>query len=586
VRRRSAAHCGRARGIALEGILLAFLAVASASDSHAQAERDSTGSQAPSDTTIKQTLPPSAPNHVDPDTWVDDDARPIEEPAEFEKNLYGHYFREGFVEPLSHALDIPDKLFWLADEMGVDTEYEAVNVNEYDEVPNSSWFTNRNHVKAVCAADVRHGLEGDLVPKPPWTIKSIKRKGVNPGFQIKDADDKRWLVKLDPPGYPQLGSGADAVSSRLLLAAGYNVPHDVALTFRREDLKLDEDLVKGKDGEPPFTEDNLNDLLARGHCSDDGRYYGQASLFLTGTPIGHINFRGKRPDDPNDLYTHRHRRELRGLYVVASWLQHWDTKDHQSLEMFVETTTDSLGYVKHYLQDLGATLGAAAEGPKRLQTGYEYRVDLKWITRRFLSLGFVVEPWRRAEQETGIPAVGNFEAAEFEPDKFTTMMSNPAFRECTDRDAYWGTKIVSSFSDAQIEAAIDAAGYEDPRVKPRLLETLIERRDKIARYWFDRVTPVDFFHVDEGRLEFHDLAVDRGLERPRPYEIKVKALDDGEVAADLIRLEGCSLDLAALGPKSKHVRLQFSLEDEDTQPTTVELLHESGSWIVSRVRHS
>src|SRR6185503_18088977 len=153
-------------------------------------------------------------------------------------------------------------------------------------------------------------------------------------------------------------------------------------------------------------------------------------------------------------------------------------------------------------------------------------------------------------------------------------------------DAYWGAKVVSSFSDAQIAAAIDAAGYEDPRAKPYILKTLIERRDKIARFWFDRVTPVDFFHVDEGRLKFHDLAVDRGLERPRSYEIGVKALDDGAVAADVIRLEGCSLDLAALGPGSKHVRLQFRLEDEDTQPTTVELLHESGAWIVSRVRHS
>ena len=575
----------RITSVSLAASLLALFVLASATRAEAQAD-DSTDARAPSDSTIEPTRPPSAPNRIAPDTWVDDDGRPIEEPAEFEKNLYGHYFRESFVEPLSHAFDIPDKLFWIADEMGIDTEYEAVNVNEYDEVPNSSWFTNRNHVKAIAPDDVRHGLEGDLVPKPPWTIKSIKRKGVNPGFQIKDADGKRWIVKLDPPDCPQLGSGADAVSSRLLLAAGYNVPHDVALTFRREDLVLDEELIKGKDGEPPFTEDDLSDLLGRGHCADDGRFYAQASLFLPGTPVGHIDFRDKRRDDANDWYTHRHRRELRGLYVVASWLQHWDTKDHQSLEMFVETTTDSLGYVKHYLQDLGATLGAAAEGPKRLKTGYEHRVDFKWITRRFVSLGFVVEPWRRAEQETGIPAVGNFEAAEFAPDKFTSMMPHPAFRECTDRDAYWGAKIVSSFSDEQIAAAIDAAGYEDPRAKPYILKTLIERRDKIARYWFDRVTPVDFFHVDEGKLKFHDLAVDRGLERPRSYEIGVKALDDGEVAADVIRLEGCSLDLDALGPGSKHVRLQFSLEDEGTQPTTVELLHESGAWIVSLVRHS
>jgi len=42
---------------------------------------------------------------------------------------------------------------------------------------------------------------------------------------------------------------------------------------------------------------------------------------------------------------------------------------------------------------------------------------------------------------------------------------------------------VASFTDAQVAAAIDAAGYEDPRVKPALLALLLARRDKLVRYW-------------------------------------------------------------------------------------------------------
>ena len=100
-----------------------------------------------------------------------------------------------------------------------------------------------------------------------------------------------------------------------------------------------------------------------------------------------IDMRSKRPDDPNDRYRHRHRRELRGLYALCSWVGSWDTKDHQSLETFVERE-DTLGFVRHNLLDFGASLGAAAEGPRPPERGYEYTVDYKWSLRRLFTLGF------------------------------------------------------------------------------------------------------------------------------------------------------------------------------------------------------
>src|SRR5688500_450072 len=61
---------------------------------------------------------PSRSQPVDPATRVDHDGQAIAEPKEREKNLYGHQFREAIVEPLSHAFDIPDKIFWLIRQMG------------------------------------------------------------------------------------------------------------------------------------------------------------------------------------------------------------------------------------------------------------------------------------------------------------------------------------------------------------------------------------------------------------------------------------------------------------------------------------
>jgi len=523
---------------------------------------------------------------IDPYTWVDHDGHPVvPEPKERKLNLYSYYYREALVEPIARLFDIPGKILRLLDALGVaESEYEAVNLNAFDEVANSMWFTNRNHMKAVSLDEIRRGPENHLRPETPWRITSVKKEGVVPGFQIKDAAGKKWVIKLDPPGYPQIASGADVVVTRLLIASGYSLPHDVALTFRREDLTIDEELAQGKDGDEPFTDNDLTKLLERGHREADGRQYCLGSFFLSGTPIGPIDFRERRKDDPNDWYTHRRRRELRGLYVIASWLNHWDSKDQQSLDMF-EEKADSLGTVRHHLLDMASTLGGAAEGPKALKKGYEQAVDFGWIGRRIVTFGFLVEPWRRAKQETGIPSVGNFESAEFDPGDFRSMLSNPAFRERLDGDGYWGAKIVASFSNDQIQAAIDAAGYEDPRARDYLLKTLIERRDKIMRYWFGRVAPLDFFHIKDGALNFRDLAVDVGLEPSREYEVQVEAPDGAGVAQDGVRLNGPNLPLATLGAEGRHVRLRLSPVGSRAKATTVELMKKDEQWLVARVRH-
>src|SRR6185503_17271322 len=299
--------------------------------------------------------------------------------------------------------------------------------------------------------------------------------------------------------------------------------------------------------------------------------------FIPGHVLGSPSMDRLRPGDSNEWYSHINRRDLRGLFVLCSWLNNWDTKDHQFLDVFVETR-ESLGHVEHYILDVGASLGAGAERPKDLWAGYENTVDYAWIGRRLVTLGFVEEPWRRARQETGIPSVGNYESAVYEPQDFRQLMQQPAFREMTDRDGYWGAKIVASFSDEQIAAAVDAAQYDDPRATEFLVRNLIIRRDKIARYWFGRVAPLDFFEVQDGALRFRDLAVDVGLERARAYEVEV---DGGR----RIRLSSAVLPLAAPGKGTSRRSLTFSVAEKGAKPATVELTWKDSEWVVTRVKH-
>jgi len=45
---------------------------------------------------------------------------------------------------------------------------------------------------------------------------------------------------------------------------------------------------------------------------------------------------GTRPDDPNDIYPHERRRELRGPRVFAAWLNHDDARSITSIDTHVE----------------------------------------------------------------------------------------------------------------------------------------------------------------------------------------------------------------------------------------------------------
>ena len=518
---------------------------------------------------------------IERETPVDHDACPVPEPAEREPSLPAHLYREAIVEELSRIFDIPDKIIWALGPLGVEPNKEAANVNAMDEVPNSTWFTNRNHVRSVSPAEIREGPEKGLRPETPWKIVDLKRSGMTPGFQIKDKNDRRWLIKLDAPGYPQAGSGAAVVSSRLVWAAGYHFTHDQAVTFRRSDLTLDEDLKQGKEGKP-VTEAEIEYLLALGARDPDGTQYAAASLFLKGSPIGPFEFRGRREDDPNDWYQHKNRRELRGLWVVYSWVNNWDVKDHQTLDMFHAPDGDSVGHVIHNLLDASASLGAAAQGTKDVTAGYEKRIDFGWIAKRIVTLGLIEEPWRQINQDTGIPSIGNFASEGFEPDDWEPAQDLAPFREKELGDVYWGAKLVASFSDAQIRAAIDAVEFRDPRAPDALFRILKERRDAIARYWFGRIAPLDFFTLENGTLRFRDLAVDLGLAPAREYEARI-VLGGTKGDSRTVSFHGTAFLLSQLGESNEYT-LELGVRGSNAHPVRIELRRAS-PWAMVRVRH-
>ncbi|MGH7682437.1 MAG: hypothetical protein ACRENN_10695, partial [Candidatus Eiseniibacteriota bacterium] len=126
-------------------------------------------------------------------------------------------------------------------------------------------------------------------------------------------------------------------------------------------------------------------------------------------------------------------------------------------------------------------------------------------------LGLHQSAWERIDRPAGLEEVGYLESKEFQPTKWKPLDPNATFANLTDRDGYWAAKIVSAFTDADIDAAVAAGQYKNPDATTYVARMLRERRDKIARHWFDRVAPLDFFTTDGGTLRLHDLGAERSV---------------------------------------------------------------------------
>jgi len=486
------------------------------------------------------------PYTLGPIQTTDPDDRPTDRPEETMESMYW----DRVDLSVFHQLEKPLNLNWtgrtVGRALGLADADPADNVNVMDEPPNSSWYKRRHFYDELSPRELAigpnerdtTGIAAGPSQDAPWTVTSGKFQGAARGFQIKDERGDRYLIKLDGPEWPELTTSAEVISTKIFYGAGYHVPQNTITRFALEQLRVAEDaMVNGADGRRPMTREDLRALLEPYERGPDGTIRGLASKFVEGEPLGPIFFRGTRDGDPNDRVRHEQRRELRGLRVISSWLNDADRRHANTLAVYTDER-----YVKHYLLDMGSTLGANASQPHRPIYGQAYIIDQRKILKAIPALGAYPFPWWDYEWDIPYPAVGYFPADVFKPGEWVPTYPNPAFEKMTERDAYWGAKLVMSFSDEDLRAIVETARISNPEAEAHLLDVLQRRRDKIGRYWFDKVNPLDRFSVvapspvaetgassppEPPRLQFDDLAVEGGLARAeaRTYTAQMH-LDD------------------------------------------------------------
>jgi hypothetical protein len=436
--------------------------------------------------------------------WRVDDRAPLAaKPKERDPLRYLYKIDSAFARRTTRAMELHD-------------EVHAKDVNALDEVPDSTWFTNRIGIRDLTIDELKRGPNTGPSPLDyrPWTITGSKIGGRSLGFTFEDRLKRKFLLKFDMADLPEAETAAHIIVHRIVWALGYNVPEDYVGYISRGDL-----VIGDKAREQGLDEARLDKALALVYRRGDGKIRVLASMFVKGTPIGPYAREGRRGDDPNDTIPHEQRRTLRGQYPIFAWVDHTDLKEDNTVDSFDD------GFVTHYLVDFGKALGVMAKSDRDMSIGYRFQYDIPPAMLDLVTLGLRSHRWNGLA-DPGLVGVGLFDLEHFNPGDWKALFPYWPVLDHDRFDAFWGTKLLMRFKPHELKAIVEEAQLSDPRAAEYLVKMLTYRQRATGRYWFQRVAPLDAFAVEttagDPRLCFTDLSLHYLLtESPTSYAIDV-----------------------------------------------------------------
>ncbi len=292
------------------------------------------------------------------------------------------------------------------------------------------------------------------------------------------------VPRVRSPEAPEGATAAVAIATKIFWALGYNQVESFLTTFDPKKSTVDpKATVRRPNGKrTPFTQDDVNVILENVARNPDGSFRVIAGRLLPGTILGGFQYAGTRPDDPNDLVPHEHRRELRALRVFGAWTNLTDLKAANTIDTLA--TENGKTVVKHYLQDVGSTFGMCNDDHE-WDLSYEYFYEGPPSWKRLFTLGFGLSPWQTVDY-VEYPSVGKFEGKVFDPRKWRPQTPTTAYMELRDDDAFWAARRVAAFTDDLIRAAVHTGQFSNPEAEKYLADVLIQRREKIKSIYLTR----------------------------------------------------------------------------------------------------
>jgi hypothetical protein len=464
----------------------------------------------------------------------------------------------------------------------------AKDINTVDEVPDGPFYVNRAGRMPLTPAIVARASNTGNGPAPgKWTVVSAKSDGVTPGFTIRDSANQLWFIKFDPPGWRGMATGSEIVAAKLFWAAGYHTAEYHIGALVPSNLVIGKDTKITPPGEMPrsMNEGDISWLLSRADKDPDGSYRVILSKAAPGRPIGRIKFSGTRADDPNDVIPHEHRRELRGYFVFAAWLNHVDAKGINSLSALV--TENGRSFIRHYLLDFGSALGSAAVGPREGWEGYEALVEEPGeIGRRVLGLGLNIPVWR-TQQYYESSTIGRLprDHSKWNPEAWWPHITNAAFRHMRRDDEFWAASKLVAITDDMIRAAVAEGKFGDPESDAFLAKAISDRRLRILQTYLPKVNPIIDPVLDrDGRLSFRNLAADMAVaDRAPGYRALWYTFDNLSDRATLVATteETQSPMVMPPMPTSEYIKVDLSAvggPDAWANPVSAYFRRNSNGW--------
>ncbi len=253
---------------------------------------------------------------------------------------------------------------------------ESQGVNTLGEVMDGDWYVNRHAARRMTLAELRRGPGHERPPDmtAAWRVLVVKPFGVNPGLLVADAKNDLYILRFDPRGSEGLATGAQMVSSQFFFALGYHVAENYIVRFDRPRLMADEtgQAVSSAGRARALAVEDIDRFLKAVPEGPGRSYRAVATRFPEGRGalLGPYQMWGTRSDDPNDTVLHEHRRDLRGMFVFAAWLNFSHARAVTTQD--IVTTVDGVPRIRHYIVDLTRSLGSGMfDGPKLAWEGNE-----------------------------------------------------------------------------------------------------------------------------------------------------------------------------------------------------------------------
>lgn len=465
-------------------------------------------------------------------------------------------------------------MYELATDLFVTANYKpsgtrARNINTIDEVPDSSWFTNRIGSRPMTGDEIARGPNIGRPPAPErWVLTREKSGGANPGFTAKDANGETWFLGFDRRDNPEGPSAAVVIASKLFWSLGYNQVELFLTTFDRAKAVIDPaaTMRRPSGARTPFTSDDVDEVLQNIARNSDGSYRVVAGRLLPGKVLGPFRYEGTRPDDPNDIVPHEHRRELRALRVFGAWTNLTDLKAGNTLDTLI--TENGRAVIKHVLQDVGSTFGMANRRDE-WDLGWEYFFQADASKRRFYTFGFGLSPWQTVPYKE-YPSVGRIEGKQFDPRTWAAQTPTTAYLELRADDAFWAARRVMAFSDEMIRAVVHTGELSDPVAERHLGDVIIQRRDVIGRTYLPAINPIVNPRLDASNvLSFDNAAVSFGFaDAPAAYRARWSRFDNATGATESVgetRGQDARLSAPAGLPTAEDGYLEVDIAAESSQ---------------------